>query len=111
MRSAPLRILGTFVLGVGLATSAVAEQNDEYEFGVLFDAPGVETTYYSCVGCHSERIVAQQGLSRDQWDEMLEWMVEEQGMPEIDEPDRSEILDYLAAHYNEDRPNFPRPGQ
>ena len=81
----------------------------EYEFGVLVDAPGVETTYYSCIACHSERIVAEQGLTRAEWDDMLEWMVEEQGMYEIEEPDRTEILDYLAEHYNTDRPNFPDP--
>ncbi|MEM7283210.1 MAG: cytochrome c family protein [Pseudomonadota bacterium] len=93
------------------ATDASVEttEEEEYEFGVLFDAPGVETTYYACVACHSERIVAQQGLTRDEWDEMLEWMVEEQGMSEIDEPDRTEIIDYLAQHYNTDRPNFPAP--
>lgn len=91
------------------AVAAVSDEEEEYEFGVLFDAPGVETTYYACAGCHSERIVAQQGLTREHWDELLEWMVEEQGMYEIEEPDRTEILDYLAAHYNEDRPNFPQP--
>lgn len=89
------------------ATSADAEE--PYEFGVLFDAPGVEVTYYACVACHSERIVAQQGLTRAEWDDMLDWMVEEQGMWEIEEPDRTDILDYLAAHYNTDRPNFPPP--
>ena len=95
------------------ATEAAAPATDsaaeEYEFGILFDAPGVEATYYACPACHSEMIVAQQGLTRDEWDEMFEWMVEEQGMSEIEEPDRTEILDYLAAHYNTDRPNFPRP--
>ncbi|MEO1679535.1 MAG: cytochrome c family protein [Pseudomonadota bacterium] len=94
------------VVAAAPATDGAAEA---YEFGVLFDAPGVETTYYACVACHSEMIVAQQGLTRDEWDEMFEWMVEEQGMSEIEEPDRTEILDYLAAHYNTDRPNFPRP--
>jgi len=77
------------------------------EFGVLFVAPGVEETFYTCTACHSERIVAQQGLPRKKWDETLEWMVEEQGMDEIEEPDRTIILDYLAEHYNVDRPNFP----
>lgn len=86
-----------------------SDDDEEYEFGVLFDAPGVEATYYTCAGCHSEMIVAQQGLNRDEWEELLEWMVEEQGMSEIEEPELTEILDYLAAHYNEDRPNFPRP--
>ncbi len=97
-------------LSFGTTQAAVdtTEDDEEYEFGVLFDAPGVETTYYTCIACHSEMIVAQQGLTRDEWDDMLEWMVEEQGMSEIEEPERSEILDYLATHYNIDRPNFPR---
>ncbi|MSU88461.1 c-type cytochrome [Rhodobacteraceae bacterium 2CG4] len=89
--------------------AAAADADEEYEFGVLVDAPGVEATYYACTACHSEMIVAQQGLSRKKWDELLDWMVEEQGMAEIDEPERTEILDYLAAHYNEGRPNFPQP--
>ena len=91
------------------ALGATDDGEDEYEFGVLFDAPGVEVTYYTCIACHSEMIVAQQGLTREEWDKMFEWMVEEQGMSEIEEPDRTEILDYLAEHYNTDRPNFPRP--
>lgn len=82
-------------------------QEIEGDFGLLKVAPGVDTTFYACTACHSEMIVAQQGLTREGWDEMLEWMVDEQGMDDIPEPDRTEILDYLATHYNEDRPNFP----
>lgn len=93
------------------AAAAPAEEGEaaggEYEFGVLFDAPGVEETYYACNACHSEMIVAQQGLSREGWEELFEWMVEDQGADEIEEPDRTIILDYLTAHYGEDRPNFP----
>ncbi len=91
------------------ATSPLAPAEDPPEFGVLFVAEGVEATYYSCIACHSERIVAQQGLTRKGWEGILEWMVEEQGMMEIEEPDLSAILDYLAANYNTDRPNFPPP--
>ena len=87
---------------------ASGQQIAESEFGVLKVAKGVEETYYNCVACHSERIVAQQGQTRQGWDEVLVWMVEEQDMPEIEEPERSIILDYLAKHYNEDRPNFPK---
>ncbi len=36
------------------------------------------------------------------WDEILDWMVEEHGMNEIVGDERTLILDYLAAHYNED---------
>ena len=78
------------------------------EFGALVDEPGVETTYYTCTVCHSEMLVAQQGLTRERWDHLLDWMVAEQGMQEPDPEDRAEILDYLSAHYNTDRPNFPR---
>ena len=53
-------------------------------------------------------LVAQQGQTREGWDKLLNWMVEEQGMQEIEEPDRTEILDYLEAHYGPERPNFPR---
>lgn len=89
------------------ATAAPAAAG-ESEFGVLKVADGVEETYYACTSCHSEMIVAQQGLTRAEWDDMLVWMVDEQGMAELDEPERTKILDYLAANYNTDRPNFPR---
>ncbi len=82
--------------------------DSEEDFGQLVVAEGVEHTYYACTACHSEMIVAQQGKTREDWDEMLVWMVEEQGMPELPDKDREIILDYLAKHYNTDRPNFPR---
>lgn len=86
---------------------ASASEDEEDYNGILFNAPGADTTYAYCAGCHSERIVAQQGMTREGWVDLLEWMVEEQGMGEIDEPDYSEVIDYLAQHYGEDRPNFP----
>lgn len=92
-------------------TTVAASQDEPPEFGVLFQAAGVEETFYTCTACHSERIVAQQGQTRAHWDELLVWMVDEQEMDEIEEPDRSAILDYLAEHYGEDRPNFPKPGE
>jgi len=97
-----------FAIAAFLFAAPVFAAEEEPEFGVLHPAAGVETTYYTCTGCHSEMIIAQQGLTRDGWDEMLEWMVEEQGMYELDAEDREVVLNYLAAHYGEDRPNFPR---
>lgn len=77
------------------------------EYGVLVTAGGVEETYAYCTPCHSERLVAQQGLSRDRWDELFEQMVDEHGMAEIETADREIILNYLTEHYGPDRPNFP----
>ena len=91
---------------VSLLPVLAAEATGESEYGVLHEAPGVDLTYAYCAGCHSEKLVAQQGLTREDWDQMLDWMVEEQGMAEIEEPDRSLVLDYLAEHYNVDRPYF-----
>jgi cytochrome c len=86
-------------------TNAAASDTD---YGLLVDAPGVAETHAYCTPCHSEMIVVQQGKTRKHWADLFEGMVEEQGMAEIDEPDRSIVLDYLEVHYNEDRPNFPR---
>lgn len=99
----------TFAETASPAEPEPAGNTEEPEFGQLFVAPGVEDTYYACTACHSEMIVAQQGKTREGWDKMLDWMVEEQGMAELPENDRTIILDYLATHYNTDRPNFPRP--
>ncbi len=77
------------------------------EFGVMVAAPGASETFDACASCHSERIVAQQGLTREQWDELLDWMVDEHEMEPIQGSVRTTVLDYLAEHYGPDRPNFP----
>lgn len=94
--------------GAEASAETGAEAGSE-EFGLLVAGPGAEETFYACTACHSEMIVAQQGLTRKGWEEMLDWMVEEQGMSALEEPDLSAVLDYLAANYGEDRPNFPTP--
>lgn len=88
--------------------AAAAPAQDRGEYGLMVEDEGVEETYYTCTACHSEMIVVQQGKTREGWDKMLDWMVSEQGMPEPDPEERAKILDYLAANYNTDRPNFPR---
>ena len=99
------RSVALAVLGVASTAAPAAAQDGE--FGVLFVAPGAEETYYACAACHSERLVAQQGLSRERWDHLLDWMVKEQGMSELDPEEREIILDYLSTHYGPDRPHFP----
>lgn len=83
-------------------------QADVGDVGALYPAEGAGVTYDYCASCHSTMLVAQQGQTREGWDELLEWMVNEQGMEPIPEEDRETILDYLAEHYNTDRPRFPR---
>lgn len=86
-------------------SSPLQAQEDEYDG--LPPGPGREEVHAYCGACHSLRLVQQQGLSREHWAETLDWMIEEQGMPELEEGELKLILDYLATHYNEDRPNYP----
>lgn len=74
---------------------------DAEDWDGLPPGTGREEVYYSCQACHSLAIVKQQGLSRESWDETLIWMVEEQGMPELETSEQELILDYLSRHYGE----------
>lgn len=91
-------------VAMGIASMAPAqttrkgpdETPDQYPAGMHR-----EDAFYFCTACHSFRIVAQQGMSRERWDESLDWMVERHKMPEVKGEDRSKILDYLAAAFPE----------
>lgn len=63
------------------------------------DHPGREETFNSCVACHGFKLVAQQGQSRRQWDDTLDFMTEKHNMPKLGGKDRDIVLDYLAASF------------
>jgi cytochrome c len=94
-RAALIAYLATLHEG---GTSAAAATPPD--FGADWPAgPGQIETGVLCNACHSLAIVKQQRLSRDVWDKLLDWMVEEQGMAEQTPERRLLILDYLAAHF------------
>lgn len=86
-----------------LPASQLASPN----FGVLVVGEGASETYARCIVCHSERLVAQQGLTRQDWEEVIDLMVEEHGMVPIESSALDRVLGYLSTHYGPDRPNFP----
>ena len=92
----------------GMSESNIASVQTGDSFGLLVPGKGAEETFNYCTPCHSERIVAQQGLTKSDWQELMVWMVEEQGMDEIETKDLALIIDYLTKNYNTDRPNFPK---
>jgi hypothetical protein len=63
------------------------------------DGTGREPTFYACTPCHGFKIVAQQGQSRRQWEDTLDWMTKRHGMPPIDGDLRKIVLDYLETTY------------
>ena len=98
---------GTAASGTTSGVPGAAAPSLAGDLGLLVAGEGAAETHAYCTACHSERIVAQQGLTRDGWAELFEQMVEEHEMTRIEEPDRSRVLGYLATHYGIDRPNFP----
>lgn len=81
-----------------LATSASADSDIDYDG--LPPGEGREDVYSYCAACHSAKLVSQQGLTRESWDETLDWMIEEQGMVAPDAEMRTIILDYLSKYLN-----------
>jgi hypothetical protein len=60
---------------------------------------GREQTFYACIACHGFKIVAQQGQTRDQWDDTLNWMTQKHGMPPMEGDFRKVVLDYLETAF------------
>lgn len=93
--------LAALISGAFACTAAVGgDAPDEYEG--LPAGPGQDEVYAICSGCHSVKLVVQQGLSRESWEETLDWMVDEQGMAEMDAETRTIVLDYLATQLGTD---------
>lgn len=67
--------------------------------GILAPGENMALVASVCSACHSLHLVAQQGLSKQRWDETLDWMVEEQGMDELNPDDREAVLVYLSTYY------------
>jgi len=63
------------------------------------DGPGRDDAFYACSACHSFKLVARQGFSRERWDETLDLMNERHGMAKLEGKDRELILNYLATTF------------
>lgn len=85
------------LIAAGAVATALAGAAAAEDFGGLPDGEGREAVYFACQHCHSLMTVTNQRFSRRVWDEVLTWMVEDQGMSALDPDERAEILDYLAS--------------
>ena len=89
--------LALFGAGAALAQTPFTprdENPEDYPAGA-----GRDDTFYACTPCHGFKIVAQQGQSRRQWEDTLDWMSERHKMPPLDAKLRKAVLDYLEATY------------
>ena len=60
---------------------------------------GREQTFYTCTACHGFKLVAQQGMTRAQWDDSISLMIRRHNMPALDDKDRAAVLSYLESAY------------
>jgi len=62
-----------------------------------------DDTFYFCTACHGFKIVAQQGMSRERWNETFDVMVKRHNMVDVQGEQREQMLDYLTAAFPERR--------
>ena len=98
-----MRALVAGLVAVALATPAPAAEVQE-EPSALPDGPHRDEVFYFCTACHSARLVKNQGMSRERWDETLTWMTTRHGMPPLAGEERERFLDYLAGALGEREP-------
>lgn len=104
------------LLLVGSASFVFAQAQQQRTFTPTDESPedlpagtGREETFYLCTPCHGFKIVAQQGMTRAQWDDSLNWMTKRHGMNPIEGDDRKLVLDYLEQHYAPTTRGSPNP--
>ena len=87
---------------ISLATFSLfdvsAEEVPELAELGLPSALGGEEVVIFCAPCHSLKLVAQQGLSRNDWEETIQWMYDEQGMERMELADHELVLNYLSEY-------------
>ena len=60
---------------------------------------GRDETFYACTACHGFKLVAQQGMTRAQWEDSINLMIRRHNMPPLDDKDRERVLNYLETAY------------
>jgi hypothetical protein len=85
------------LMGLALARTVAAQEVEE-DPSVLPEGLYRDEVFYLCTGCHSSRLIRNQAMSRERWDETLTWMSERHGMPKLQGKEREQVLDYLATH-------------
>jgi mono/diheme cytochrome c family protein len=97
LRLAWLAIAGQLLIAPAIAQSTFTPRDESPEEFV--PGTGRETTFYACTACHGFKLVAQQGMTRAQWEDSIDLMVRRHNMPPLDRKDREEVLNYLEAAY------------
>ena len=85
------------------AVTVVEEDRDKIENGIhvrtgLIHAEGLMTVVNNCTNCHSAKLVTQNRMTAERWNETIEWMQETQNLWELGS-NQDIIVDYLVTNY------------
>jgi hypothetical protein len=95
---AAMAALAAVALTLPQSLAQSASARDPQETPEAFpDGPNREETFYFCTACHNFKLTAAQGMTREKWDETLQWMTVKHNMPKLEGDDLKKILDYLAT--------------
>jgi mono/diheme cytochrome c family protein len=97
LRGAPALLAGLLWIAPAFSQTAFTPRDESPEEFVA--APGRDETFYACTACHGFKLVAQQGMTRAQWEDSINLMIRRHGMPPPDDKDRAVILGYLETAY------------
>jgi hypothetical protein len=104
------RFLAVTLAGLLLAAApspSTLHADEPEEPSVLPDGHGRDETFYLCTACHSSAIIRRSGFTRQQWDDLMDWMVERQNMSPLSPEERTLIVDYLAEAFPPRRQRAP----
>lgn len=82
---------------IGTISTPGFDPNDDYSG--LPKSEGYDLVAAYCGACHSLDIVMQQHASAARWSELIDWMVEKQGMAQLGAEDERIIEDYLSTNF------------
>ncbi len=92
-----LALAGALVIAQAMAQTGFTprdESPEEFAAGA-----GRDETFYACTACHGFKLVAQQGMTRAQWEDSINLMIRRHNMPALDDKDRERVLNYLETAY------------
>ena len=97
VRLAWLAMAGMLWVSPAMAqTTFIPREESPEEFAA---GAGRDETFYACTACHGFKLVAQQGMTRVQWEDSINLMIRRHNMPPLDDKDREKVLNYLETAY------------
>ena len=93
MRFAFAAIAGLMWIAPAIAQNFTPRDESPEQFPA---GAGRDETFYACTACHGSAVIRRSRLTREGWDELMDWMTEKHGMPPLEADERRVVVDYLA---------------